>query len=193
MQSTIGTKDLFPEALNSVCYYMKIRDTHQTIKQLGTHITADDIAMEAVEKVLKANPLYLTKTYVRLAVKCVLMNYVAKGKLQTLDIDTVYSEDDDSSFSIEDTLEGNTYQHLVDMEILVLESLKPEEQELYKALSSNELYCTIAERLKISTRTLERNVRALKDKINYLLGTHYNLEHLINNGCNPDDNVRSLD
>ena len=94
--STISTADIIPEATKAIHKYTKRSDPHVTLFKYDTHVTVDDLVMDTVEKVLKANPKYLTKTYVWLAAKSTCINRSQKRKLDTIPCAPVFSDDSDS-------------------------------------------------------------------------------------------------
>jgi DNA-binding NarL/FixJ family response regulator len=127
--------------------------------------------METVEKVIKANPQYLTKTYVWLSAKSVCINRCQKKRIITIDVLPTQSGDESFEPSLEQELIGDSYDHISDLYSDLLSRLSPEELELLEALLEGQMYVVIAENLGISLRTLERRVQELKLKTEDILST----------------------
>lgn len=167
--STISVADIIPEATKAIHKYTKRSDPHVTLFKYDTHVTVDDLVMDTIEKVLKANPKYLTKTYVWLAAKSTCINRSQKRKLDTIPCGPVFSDDSDSCTPLEEELPGDTYDILSDLHEYLKEYLSPEENQLLDHLLQGKLYAETAETLGISLRTLERRIHELKWKTEYLL------------------------
>ena len=78
--STISTKDIIPEATKAVHRFLKNRNNNKTLPYFGSHLSIEDLVMDAVEKVIRANPMYLTKSYVWVAAKCVCIDKLQQKK-----------------------------------------------------------------------------------------------------------------
>lgn len=167
--STITTQDIIPEATKAIERYTKRSDPHVTLFRYDTHISVDDLVMDTVEKVVKANPKYLTKTYVWLAAKSVCINRTQRKKLDTIPSLPLFSEDDSVCTPIEEEVPGDTYDILSDLHEFLKDSLLEDENELLNLLLKGKMYAEIAEDLGISLRTLERKIHELKWKTEYLL------------------------
>jgi len=167
--STITVSDIIPEATKAITRYTKRSDTHTTLFKYDTHITKDDLIMDTVEKVVKANPQYLTKTYVWLAAKSVCINRTQRKKLITLPSIPMFFEDGGVPTPLEESLPGEIHDTITDLQEYLVEILSPTENELLNELLQGRMYVEIAENLKISLRTLERRVQELKWKTEYLL------------------------
>ena len=140
--------------------------------------------MDVVEKVLKCNPTYLTKAYVRIVTKCVCINKLNKktitqyehfDKVSVTNSEaygtdlTVFFDAEDIVKPIEHILAGDAYDILKELEEFILPCLGKTERETYDAMMSEGFYPELAENLGISTRTLERRVHDLKYKLTYIL------------------------
>lgn len=169
--STITIKDLIPEATRAIERYTKRSNTSSILQKYDTHLTTDDLVMETVEKVIKANPQYLTKTYVWLSAKSVCINRCQKKRIITIDVLPTQSGDESFEPSLEQELIGDSYDHISDLYSDLLSRLSPEELELLEALLEGQMYVVIAENLGISLRTLERRVQELKMKTEDILST----------------------
>lgn len=167
--STIGTQDLIPEATKAIERYTKRKAQHSTLARYDTHLTVDDLVMDTVEKVIQANPKYLTKTYVWLAAKSTCINRVHKKKLDTLPVLPAFSHEEGVSTPLEEEIPQDTYDILSDLGEYLAESLGEQERELLHLLLKGKMYAEIAESLGISLRTLERRLHCLKWKTEYLL------------------------
>jgi DNA-directed RNA polymerase specialized sigma24 family protein len=167
--STITTADIIPEATRAIERYTKRRDPNVTMFKYDTHITVDDLIMDTVEKVVKANPTYLTKSYVWLAAKSVCINRTQKKKLDTVPMLPAFELEDGVSTPLEEEIPADTYDYLQDLAEYLTDSLDKESNELIKLLLTGKMYVEIAEDLGISLRTLERKVHELKWKMEYLL------------------------
>ena len=167
--STIKIQDIIPEATKAIERYTKRKDVHTTLYRYDTHITVDDLVMDTVEKVVKANPQYLTKTYVWLAAKSVCINRTQRKKLATVPCLPSFSQEDACPTPLEEEIPGDTYDILSDLLEYLVESLDKDEYKLLSTLLDGKMYVEIAETLKISLRTLERRVQELKWKLEYLL------------------------
>ncbi len=167
--STISISDIIPEATKAIERYTKRSDTHSILTRYDTHLSTEDLVMATVEKVVKANPTYLTKTYVWLAAKSVCINQCQRKRIETVDVVHPFTYEDGYSHSLEDEIEGDAYNHVDDLFIYLVKHLNPEEQELLHHLLEGKMYVDIAETLGISLRTLERKVHDLKWKTEYLL------------------------
>jgi RNA polymerase sigma factor (sigma-70 family) len=169
--STITIKDLIPEATRAIERYTKRSNTASILQKYDTHLTTDDLVMETVEKVIKANPQYLTKTYVWLSAKSVCINRCQKKRIITIDVLPTQSGDESFEPSLEQELIGDSYDHISDLYNDLLTRLTPEELQLLEALLEGQMYVVIAETLGISLRTLERRVQELKMKTEDILST----------------------
>ena len=167
--STITIHDLIPEATKAIERYTKRSDTSSILTRYDTHLSTEDLVMETVEKVIKANPQYLTKTYVWLSAKSVCINRCQKKRIVTIDVNPIYSGDESFSPAPEDELIGDSYDHISDLYEDLMSRLTPEELQLLEALLDGSLYVVIAEELGISLRTLERRVQELKLKTEDIL------------------------
>lgn len=167
--STITTKDIIPEATRAIERYTKRSDPHVTLYRYDTHITVDDLVMDTVEKVVRANPKYLTKTYVWLAAKSVCINRCHRKKLETIPARPMFEEEDGFATALEEEIPGDTRDYLGELAEFLHGSLDTEENSLLDLLLEGHMYQEIAEKLKISLRTLERRIHELKWKTEYLL------------------------
>lgn len=167
--STISTKDIIPEATKAIERYTKRSDPNVTLFLYDTHLTTEDLVMDTVEKVIKANPVYLTKTYVWLAAKSTCINRSQKKKLDTVPALPAFSEEEGVSTPLEEEIPGDTHDILADLYDYLVESLQKEEITLLDHLLKGKMYVEIAEDLGISLRTLERRVQELKWKAEYLI------------------------
>tara|TARA_R110002124_G_scaffold280928_1_gene454704 strand:- start:5090 stop:5638 length:549 start_codon:yes stop_codon:yes gene_type:complete len=167
--STITVADIIPEATKAISRYTKRSDTHITLFKYDTHITTDDLIMDTAEKVVKANPQYLTKTYVWLAAKSVCINRMNRKKLNTVPALPTFHQEDSCPTPLEEEIPGDTYDILSDLQEFLVESLGDEENELLTELLKGRMYVEIAETLQVSLRTLERRVQELKWKTEYLM------------------------
>ena len=167
--STITISDIIPEATKAISRYTKRSDTSTTLFKYDTHITTDDLIMDTVEKVVRANPQYLTKTYVWLAAKSVCINRTQRKKLLTVPVIAAFAGSGDVATAIEEELPGEIYDTISDLKDYLVESLNPEENKLLEELLKGRMYAEIAETLNISLRTLERRVQEIKWKTEYLL------------------------
>lgn len=167
--STITIADIIPEATKAIERYTKRSDPTVTLFKYDTHVTVEDLVMDAVEKVIKANPVYLTKTYVWLAAKSTCINRSQKRKLDTIPSYPAFYEDSEAFTPLEEEIPGDTYDILNDLQEYLKESLGPQEEELLSLLLEGKMYVESAEILGVSLRTLERRIHELKWKIEYLL------------------------
>lgn len=167
--STITTNDIINEATRAIERYTKRSDTHSTLARYDTHLSTEDLVMETVEKVLKANPEYLTKTYVWLAAKSVCINKCQKKRIHTVDVSNPFASEGDEAPIIEHEILGDSYDHIADHYQYLISCLGQEELELLEELLEGTMYVVIAEKLGISLRTLERRVAELKWKTEFLL------------------------
>lgn len=167
--STISLLDLIPEATRAIERYTKRGNKDSILTRYDTHLSTEDLVMEAVEKVLKANPQYLTKTYVWLAAKSVCINRCQRKRIITVDATNPFGPDADDYPVLEHEIPGDIYVSLGDTLEHLLSHLSTEETELLGYLAEGILYVSIAETLGVSLRTLERRVADLKWKVEYLL------------------------
>ncbi len=167
--STISTADIIPEATKAIARYTKRRDPSVTLFKYDTHVTVEDLVMDTVEKVIRANPVYLTKTYVWLAAKSTCINRSQKRKLDTIPSYPAFSEDSDMFTPLEEEIPGDTYDILNDLHEYLVEFLSEDENELLSTLLKGKMYVETAEILGVSLRTLERRIHELKWKTEFLL------------------------
>jgi DNA-directed RNA polymerase specialized sigma24 family protein len=167
--STITVADIIPEATKAISRYTKRSDTCTTLFKYDTHLTTDDLIMDTVEKVVRANPQYLTKTYVWLAAKSVCINRTQRKKLITVPVVPMFSGESGAPTPIEEELPGEIYDTISDLQDYLVEILSKQENALLNELLKGRMYVEISETLKISLRTLERRVQELKWKTEYLL------------------------
>jgi DNA-directed RNA polymerase specialized sigma24 family protein len=175
--STITSGEIYEQALIGVRKFVGKKNDNQTLPYFGSHVSLEDLAMDAVEKVCRANPMYITKTYVRIAARCVCIDKLKSKKLRTYHVEPF--EDDNTS--LEDSMVGDSADNMEYMETMLRNAMDPLQQKIYDALLLNKMYIEIAEKLNISLRTLERQVQELKWLCEFLL-----LE------VNPDENKHSL-
>lgn len=175
--STITTDQIYPEALLAVKLFLGKNNTHTTLPHFGTHISIEDLAMDACEKVVRANPMYITKTYVRIAARCACINKLKSKKLEQYAVDPF----DDEVPNLEDAVEGDITDVIGTLENQLISAMNPLQQKIYKELLTGKMYISIAETLGISLRTLERQVHELKWLCEYLL-----------TDIDPDTNKHSL-
>ena len=176
--STITTAQMYPEAYLAVRLFIGKHVNSRTLPHFGTHVSLEDLTMDAVEKVVRANPMYITKSYVRIAARCVCIDKLKQKKLTTL---TINPFEDEEFATMEDSLEGNIEDRMETLENNLLTAMDPLQVSIYKELLKNKMYAEIAETLNISLRTLERQVQELKWLCEYLLL-----------GTDPDTNNHSL-
>lgn len=168
--STISSSDIYPIALLGVKKFVGDKAESQTLLYFGTHISLEDLAMDAVEKVVRANPMYITKSYVRIAARCACID---KLKSKKLHVDAYYANktnrDDSEDVPLEYSLEGDSHDHMFALEQMLTSAMDPLQLKIYNELLKNKMYIEIAETLGISLRTLERQVQELKWLCEYLL------------------------
>ncbi len=177
--STITSADIYPEAYLAVNLFIGNRLRNQSLPALGTHITVEDLAMDACEKVVRANPMYLTKSYVRMAARCVCIDKLKRKKLIIGSLKELKSEEDNSDTwfnTVEETIEGDITDYMSSLEEELVAAMNPLQTSIYKELLKNKMYLEISETLGISLRTLERQIQELKWLCEYLL-----------TGIDPDD------
>jgi DNA-directed RNA polymerase specialized sigma24 family protein len=167
--STISLNDLIPEATRAIERYTKRTDVHSILTRYDTHLSTEDLVMETVEKVLNANPEYLTKTYVWLSAKSVCINKCQKKRIITVDVGNPFGPDSEDSPILEHEILGDTYDHIKDCFDYIVPHLSEDDQALLRELLNGGLYIAIADNLGVSLRTLERRVADLKWKVEYLL------------------------
>ena len=124
--------------------------------------------METTEKVLRANPEYLTKTYVWLSAKAVCINRCLRKRIETVAQSTLF-EDTDECPQLEAEVVGDIAETSDTLLEALLVSMGPEETRLFEHLINGTPYIDIARLFNVSLRTIERLVADLKWKISYLL------------------------
>lgn len=183
--STIKVSQIIPEATKAVRKFIKGSSVHRTLPYFGSHITMDDLIMDSVEKVIRANPVYLTKSYVWVAARCVCIDSMQKKKLPWSTADhhnpTFRHTEDGPKVPLEELMEGDANDRLKETEEELRSYLSEPQCALLDALLSGKMYIEIAEDLKISLRTLERQIQELK----------WNLEYIVT-GVDPETNQHSL-
>ena len=167
--STITVADLIPVATQAVARFTKGRDNFKLLRYFGSHMTQEDLVMEAVEKVIRANPVYLTKSYVYTAARCACIDRLQHKKIPWTEIQALYTHEDGDIVPIEELLTVDIFNHVADLEEYIKSALGGIELQVFNSLLERKLYVEIAEELKISMRTLERQVQHLKWKIEFLL------------------------
>jgi DNA-directed RNA polymerase specialized sigma24 family protein len=125
--------------------------------------------METTEKVLRANPEYLTKTYVWLSAKSVCINRCHKKRIQTVDIRNPFESEEDTGPIPEHSILGDSHDFINDHYQYLLSCLGQEELVLLEELLEGTQYTDIASNLGVSLRTIERRVAELKWKTEFLL------------------------
>jgi DNA-directed RNA polymerase specialized sigma24 family protein len=158
--STITASDIVPEATKAIKRFLKGSKSQQV---LGTPYQIEDLAMDAAEKVIRANPMYLTKSYVWIAARCVCINVLNKKSINV--VDPVLEDE----LSLEDLMEGDTHNHMGDLHKEIRGYLSEEQLAILDLLLEGHMYVVIAEKTNVSLRTLERQVQELKWTIEYLL------------------------
>lgn len=167
--STIKAEDILPIAEAYVKKFTKRSDDSTLMRYFGSHVTLEDLSMDAVEKVVRANPLYLTRAYVRMAARCVCIDALYKNKVPQVEIQSLVTWEEGDSGPIEESVTGDSYDHLADVEEFLETTMSEQELRVFKGLQSRKMYVEIAQDLGLSLRTFERQVRDLKWKVTYLL------------------------
>jgi DNA-directed RNA polymerase specialized sigma24 family protein len=175
--STISTADIYNEAYLAVKLFIGKKSQHTTLPAFGSHVSLEDLAMDTCEKVVRANPIYLTKTYVRIAARCVCLDKLKSRKLRQVHVDPF----EDEVVVLEDCVEGDITDKIDILEQQLLSAMDPLQKRIYEELLKNKMYVEISETLNISLRTLERQIQELKWLCEYLLV-----------GTDPDTNKHSL-
>lgn len=176
--STITAKEVYPEAYIAVKLFVGNKPMNSTLPYFGSHVSLEDLAMDACEKVVRANPIYLTKTYVRIAARCVCIDRLKSKKLTQVTVDPF---EDGETINLEDSVIGDIRDTIGSLEDYIVSAMSPFQVKIYNKLLEGKMYITIAEELKISLRTLERQVNELKWLCEYLLTDQ-----------DPDTNKHSL-
>ena len=176
--STIKANEIYPIAMEEVKKFIGTTEAYTTLPYFGSHVSLEDLAMDAVEKVVRANPMYITKTYVRISARCVCIDKLKSKKLHQIAIKPF---DDEEFARLEDTIIGDIHDTIGDLESELLSTYTDLQKDIYKELMSNKMYIEIAETLNISLRTLERQVQEMKWIAEYLT-----------TGIDPDHNAHSL-
>ena len=104
-----------------------------------------------------------------MAARCVCIDALYKNKIPQVEIQSLVTFEDGNSGPIEESLEGDTYDYMSDVEAFLETTMSEQELAIFKGLQSRKMYVEIAEDLNLSLRTFERQVRDLKWKITYLL------------------------
>jgi len=185
LKSTITVADIVPVAQKYTELFIKGLHKHRLLRYLSPFYTLEDVTMDAVERVIKANPMYLTKSYVRTAVNCTCLDLIRKHKLPwsehsyrapadptkggTITSAPSDTDHDGPAMRIEETIEGDIYDILKDLEEEVRTYLGPLETQVLDGLLSRKLYIEIAADMGIAVRTLERHVNELKWKLYKIL------------------------
>jgi len=171
--STIAVSNIIPEATKAVQRFVKGSSQYRTLPYFGSHITLDDLVMDAVEKVIRANPMYLTKSYVWVAARCVCIDSLQRKKLPWAASDkvnpTLFDPETGAKSSLEELIEGDSYDYLSELEEEMRTYISKEQVVLYDHLLTGKMYVEIAELMGISLRTLERQVQELKWLFEFIL------------------------
>ncbi len=175
--STITSSEIYEQALLGVKKFIGKKSDSQTLPYFGSHVSLEDLAMDACEKVIRANPMYITKTYVRIAARCVCIDKLKSKKLTTYHVQL--KEEDNTSLA--DSVIGSATDDLTELESMLRSAMDPVQHKIYDALMEGKMYITISEDLGIPLRTLERLIQELKWMCEFLL-----LE------TDPDTNKHSL-
>lgn len=182
--STITAAAIIPEATKAIQRFCRTTSTTRTMPYFGSHMTLDDLVMDTAEKVIKANPMYLTKSYVWMAARCVCIDKLQQKKLPWIAADkvnpTLYDNEEGARTPLEELVPGNTHDIMGDLEIEMKDYLGEDQIELYEGLLEGKMYVEIAENLGVSLRTLERQIQELKWMFEYILV-----------GVDPDTNIHS--
>ena len=167
--STIKAEHILPIADAYVRKFTKRSDQSTLMRYFGSHVTLEDLTMDAVEKVVRANPIYLTAAYVKLAARCVCIDALYKNKIPQVEIQYLVTYEEGDSGPIEESIIADTHDHMGDIEVFLESTMSEEELSIFKGLQSRKMYVEIAQDLGLSLRTFERKVRDLKWKVTYLL------------------------
>jgi len=177
--STVETKDIIKIATKAFEKLINGSQNHVLRRHFGTHYTIEDLVMDTVEKVVRANPMYLTRSYIYTAARCVFIDLLyKKRKLTTVENPMIAEIEDVTAFNdpsdpnkgtLESLLIGDSYDYISELEEYVLNNLEEKELELYLILLQHNLYADVAKQLDVSVRTLERQVRLLKDRVEEIL------------------------
>lgn len=164
--STITVNDIIPQATKAVQRFIKGSSISRTLPYFGSHITLDDLVMETAEKVVRANPMYLTKSYVWTAAKCVCIDKLQQKKLPWAPSDQVnpstFDPESGPKERLEELLEGDAYDHTDDILDEYRGYLSGLQNSILDELLTGKMYIEVADTLDISLRTLERQVQEIK-------------------------------
>jgi len=165
--STITSNQIIPEARKAVIKFTKSKAGNKILPYFGSHYTQEDLVMDAVEKVVRANPLYLTKSYVHIAARCVCIDLMNRKKIHFTPQTAV--DLDGEPVSLEDLLEGDIHDHAKDLHKWLYGCMSEQQQLIMTKLVEGKMYVDIAQDLGMSLRTLERQMQELKWTVEYLL------------------------
>lgn len=167
--STITKDQILPEATKAIERYTKRSDTHSILTRYDTHLSTEDLVMETVEKVIRANPEYLTKTYVWLSAKSVCINRCLRKRIETVEPSNPFEALGEEAPSLENEVIGDIADTSDSLLEALLESMGTEETLLFNHLIEGTPYVDIARAFNVSLRTIERQIADLKWKISFLL------------------------
>lgn len=161
---TVEYSELFDLCLKAVKRFVKGSNDKRLLRYFGSHYTLDDLAMEAVEKIVKANPQYLTRSYVNMASKCACIDRLQQPKLPWQDVPAFILGDEGDPESREEALPGNSFDYTADTLKDLLEVLDAVDIDTLEGLQTDKMYTALANERGISTRTFERRVKTLREK-----------------------------
>jgi len=141
-----------------------------SLHNIDDMLTNEDIIMSICEKVLAAKPEYLTYRYVKMATASIFSDLYRKGRIVVKDLKPLVNPEDGSTSDRESLIEGDSSDHLRDLELLLFTELSDETFSFYLLINSDATNEAIAKELGMDERTLRRLKVKLRSSINRILG-----------------------
>ena len=154
-------KALLEYTLDAATYFLKSKDLSATYPNLGG-MSAEDVAMDSLVKILESNVRPQTKTYVIEVVRNACFDLMRKKKLDILSVSEGPNEIPDTQLVPLETIST--------VEDLMLDTLDAEDKQLYtlwitQGLTEDQIAASYA----VSPRTIRRRLQELRDIVKLAL------------------------
>jgi len=164
-EDTIEQKDIIPMSLYFTSMCTGTKDKQATLYQYNG-MTIEEIAMEAVLKVHRSKPLYLTGAYIKRTVLSVLRDLKDIKKLDTINMFHLNDDGEEVIINVPELTTEEDHNAIVHYLSQMVHLFDQKESEVLKLLIEEDLSKEeMADRLKVSRMTVFRLEQSIKDKI----------------------------
>ena len=155
----IPVEQYFPVALKAVKTLYRTEGSR--LSGFDTHLTSEDLASMAIEKVLNANPHTVSEAYIWVAAKHTCFNERSRKNV----LESVKPEDNDQDLIIEHRVESDIYDHIEDLQGQLSLKLSNESSAVLALYIEGHTQAEIAKLLSLSATTVQTHINTIKAKI----------------------------